>query len=237
MKFWIPKPKMWGWRAFSLLFPALSSAVGFFAFGVLAYSFTELTTLPTEFRRSLVLVGSFALAFASEVGTLSVVVEIFRKAGSNHSVRNWDWAGLAISSLATLGTFLLAFAALLGVRATWSESVQLYGPIILGILVAADSYVGMAEFGLFLASHDERMRTWSKQRDAAIWGEHDREQASGKQSVQDTQEIPITQLEHQKGKPTELERLLAEGKTAEEIAMLWNRPLPIVRQLIAGQER
>ena len=155
--FWLAKPSSLGWRGVSLLIPACASAVGFFAFAVLGFGFTELSLLPDGFRTGLVLVGAFALAFGGEIGTLSNTVEIFRKRGN---ITTWDWLALIVSVLATLAGFLLAFAALLGVKATWATLAQLYGPVILGLLAALDSYGGFVEFGLYLNTFDERMREW-----------------------------------------------------------------------------
>lgn len=155
--FWLAKPSPLGWRGVSLLVPACASAVGFFAFAVLGFGFTELAVLPEAFRTGLVLTGAFALAFGGEIGTLSNTVEIFRKRGN---ITAWDWLALVVSVLATLAAFLLAFAALLGVKATWATWAQLYGPVVLGLLAALDSYGGFVEFGLYLNTFDERMREW-----------------------------------------------------------------------------
>jgi hypothetical protein len=87
--FWLEKPTMMGLRGWSLLIPAAASSIGFFCFAVLAFSFTELSTLPADFRMALVLVGSFSLAFGSEVGTLSSVVEIYRKGERLGVGTNW----------------------------------------------------------------------------------------------------------------------------------------------------
>jgi len=152
-----PNPPASDLRMYSLLIPACASAVGFFAFSVLAFGFAELDALPASFRTSLVLVGAFALAFGGEVGTLTAVVEIFRK---NGQAQRWDWIGLAVSVLSTLSAFVLAFAALLGVQATWSATVKLYGPIVLGVLAALDAYAGFMELGLYLASYDQRVEEW-----------------------------------------------------------------------------
>jgi hypothetical protein len=157
--------KMMGIRGWSLLIPALLSALGFFCFGVLGFSFTELTVLPEAFRTALVLTGAFALAFGAEIGTLSNVVEIYRKGAR---VQGWDAVALAISILATFTAFILAFATLLGVAATWGATVRLYGPIALGLLAALDSYGNFLEFGLYLNSYDARLSQWEgKQEQAA----------------------------------------------------------------------
>lgn len=77
--FYLDRPQMLGVRGWSLLIPSILAAIGFCAFAVLAFSFTELQSLPATFRRWLVIVGSFSLAIGGEVGTLSATVEIFRK--------------------------------------------------------------------------------------------------------------------------------------------------------------
>lgn len=156
--FWMPKPSALGWRGLSLLIPALGSSVGFFCFAVLAFSFTEFEALPATFRRGMVLVGAFSLAFGSEFGTLSNVIDIYRKQQQSA----WDWAALIISGISTFMSFLLAFATLLNVKATWSTSMQLYGPVILGILAALDSYGGFMEFGLYLNTYDKRFKQWQE---------------------------------------------------------------------------
>jgi len=163
-QFYLPKPHLMGVRAWSLLTPSLFSAFGFGAFAVLAYSFTEVQQLSAYFRRILVLVGAFSLAVGAEFGTLPAIVEIFRKAGSRgkQKVRIWDWAGLIISLIATLASFLFAFATLLGERTNWSKSFQIWGSIVLGLFAALDCYVNFAEFGLYLSTFDDRMDTWER---------------------------------------------------------------------------
>lgn len=157
--FYLDKPKMLGVRGWSLLIPSVLAAIGFCAFAVLAFSFTELQSLPETFRRALVIVGSFALATGGEMGTLSATIEIFRK---RKHAESWDWLALAISALATMAAFILSFAALLGVKATWGPAVQLYGPIVLGVLAAFDAYMGFAEVGMYLSTYDNRMAEWEQ---------------------------------------------------------------------------
>jgi len=155
--FYLDRPAMLGVRGWSLLIPSILAAIGFCAFAVLAFSFTELQSLTPAFRRWLVIVGSFALATGGELGTLSNVIEIFRK---RKHAEAWDWLSLAISAAATMAAFILSFAALLGVNATWSEAVKLYGPIVLGVLAAFDAYAGFAEVGMYLSTYDARMSEW-----------------------------------------------------------------------------
>ena len=103
--FYLDKPKMLGVRGWSLLIPSILAAIGFCAFAVLAFSFTELESLPAAFRRGLVIVGSFTLAIGGEMGTLSATVEIFRK---RSKAEVWDWLALAISAMATVAAFILS---------------------------------------------------------------------------------------------------------------------------------
>lgn len=152
------KPKALGWRGWSLLIPSILSAVGLFCFAVLAYSFTELQTLPTEFRRLLVVVGAFALAAGSEIGTLFAVVEIYRKGGPH----TWDWLALFFSLCTTVASFVLAFAALLLRSVVWVPLLLDWGAIVLGVLAALDSYGGFMEFGLYLNSYDRRLDQWER---------------------------------------------------------------------------
>jgi DNA-binding transcriptional ArsR family regulator len=200
--FWLPKPAALGWRGLSLLIPSIAAAVGFFCFAVLAFGFTELETLPAGFRRGLVITGAFALAFGSEIGTLSNVVEIYRKGAERQT---WDWLGLVVSVASTFASFVLAFAALLGVKATWGLKVQLYGPLVLGVLAALDAYGGFMEFGLYLNSHDARMKQWRDAYERAIL---DRVEAE------------------QRAKETERRRS-AVSNTEEQTGQLSNFPAPI----------
>lgn len=193
------KPQMMGVRGWSLLVPALLSAVGFFCFGVLGFSFTELTVLPEAFRTTLVLTGAFALAFGAEVGTLSNVVEIYRK---GQQVRGWDAIALAISILATFTAFILAFATLLGVSATWGATVRLYGPIALGLLAALDSYGNFLEFGLYLNSYDARLESYERKQEQAQ-----------ERKLQDAERLRQAVAQ---GVAAELERLESEAQAARE---------------------
>lgn len=159
--FWLTKPRMMGLRGWSLFIPAAASSLGFFCFAVVGFGFTELAALG-DIRRILVLVGAFALAFGSEIGTLSSVTEIYRK---GERLSTWDIVALLISVLSTIGAFILSFATLLGVQATWGATVQMYGPIVLGLLAALDSYGGFMEFGLYLNSYDKRLEKWQNRFD------------------------------------------------------------------------
>lgn len=183
--FWLDKPQVMGIRGYSLLIPAIASSIGFFSFGVLGFGFTELSALSDSFRQTLVLVGSFSLAFGSEVGTLSSITEIYRR---GETLGKWDKIALVISILSTFGAFILAFASLLGVKATWGEVVQVYGPIALGLLSALDAYTGFMEFGLYLNTFDNRMKYYKMQfsefKRATLQAQWERELVQNVQIVQ-----------------------------------------------------
>jgi len=186
-----PKPPRHDVRYWSLLIPAAFSALGFFAFAVMAFSFTEMALLPIGFRRGLVVVGAFSLAIGGEIGTLSNTIEVYRKSQTSRrdgyaEANRWDWAGLVISLFATLGEFLIAFAALLGVSATWSSVVQMWGPIALGLMAALDAYVGFMEVGFYLASYDKRQVRWLRARDAYYHGKFDADDADTAKSAATT---------------------------------------------------
>jgi hypothetical protein len=147
------------WRVYSLLVPAAFSAVGFFVFAVLGYSFTEFATIPAGVRFWLVVTGGICLAMGGEVGTLTSTVEVYRKQKLG-TTNHWDWFALAISLVTTLASFVLAFAALLGARAGWSRPVQIWGAIVLGLLAALDAYGLFLETGFLFADYEQRMEAW-----------------------------------------------------------------------------
>lgn len=152
------KPRALDGRGLSLLLPSILSAAGLFCFAVLAYSFTELHSLPAEFRRWLVVVGALTLAAGSELGTLASVVDIYRKGGP----RTWDWVALFFSLCTTVASFVLAFAALLLNDLPWVTAALDYGAVVLGVLAALDAYGGFMELGLYLNSHDARLDQWER---------------------------------------------------------------------------
>ena len=118
--------------------------------------------------------------------------------------------------------------------------MKMYGPLCLGALAIGDFTVSSLEAGTYLGTHDRRRREWEEREfkpwlrwmaQSTGWAEMPTlEPVRRSASEEDTQEFYITRPTKL---PTDLEQALAEGKTPEEIAVLWNRPLPIIRQLIA----
>ena len=153
------------WRVYSLLVPAAFSAVGFFVFAVLGYSFTEFSMIPAGVRFALVISGGVCLAAGGELGTLTSTVEIYRKQKLDKVV-GWDWFALGVSLGTTLSSFVLAFAALLGAKAGWSQPVQIWGAIFLGALSAVDAYGLFLELGYLLADYEQRVEMWFERLEA-----------------------------------------------------------------------
>ena len=152
--------KPWGdWRVYALFVPACFSAVGFFVFAVLGYSFTEFSMIPEWVRFWLVIAGGVCLAGGGEIGTLFSTMEVFRKQKLAQT-GTWDWIALGVSLASTLASFVLAFAALLGARAGWSRPVQVWGAIVLGVLAALDAYGLFLEVGFIFADYEQRMDVW-----------------------------------------------------------------------------
>lgn len=154
-----PVPPFRDWRVYSLLVPAAFSAAGFFVFAILGYSFTEFSSIPAGVRFALVVAGGVCLSAGGELGTLTSTVEIYRKQKLDKVV-GWDWFALGISLATTLSSFVLAFAALLGAKAGWSQPVQIWGAIFLGALSAVDAYGLFLELGYLLADYEQRVEDW-----------------------------------------------------------------------------
>jgi len=154
-----PKPPFKDGRTWGLMVPAVIGVIGLAAFALLAFAFPELSVLPQAFRTNAVVVGSIALAIGGEVGTLFTNIEIFRKVTSG-DVTFWDWTALVTSLIATMIAFLIAAAALLGVDVIWTGFVTTWGQILLIAVVALDQYAGQMELGLYIGTHDARMKQW-----------------------------------------------------------------------------
>ena len=164
-----PKPPFKDGRTWGLMVPAVIGVIGLAAFALLAFAFPELSVLPQAFRTNAVVIGSIALAIGGEVGTLFTNIEIFRKVTSK-DVTFWDWSALATSLLATMIAFLIAAAALLGVTVVWTGFVTTWGQILLIVVVALDQYAAQMELGLYIGTHDARMKKWRENYEAWLYG-------------------------------------------------------------------
>lgn len=165
--FWKPQPREpWhDWRTFAIGVPVLSSAWGACLFMFLAFSFTELGAIPADVRTWIVVVAAFSTAVGSAFGSIGSSVEVYTKAFEGRAV-NLDWLSLILSVAATLGGFVLGFAALLA-GAEWAVFVRLWGPIVLSVLVAGDAASDVIQLGGLFAAYNIRYQAWLDEK--AAW--------------------------------------------------------------------
>lgn len=158
--YYIKKPRKWlDLHLWGLALPAVIGVVGLAAFGLLAYSFRELTAVEGAWRSGAVMTGAIGLAVGGEIGTLFTNVEIYRKVIKGQATK-WDWAALIISLSATFFAFLLASARLLMDDIEWQTFARSWGQAILILVSALDQYAGQMELGLYIGSFDLRYKTW-----------------------------------------------------------------------------
>lgn len=173
-EFWQKEPKrpFKDWRTYMIGLPVLSSAWGGCWFMFLAFSFTELGAIPDAWRTWIVVMAAFGTAFGSAFGSVGSSIEIYTKAFEKRAER-LDWISLALSIAATMGGFILGFAALLA-GAEWAVFVRLWGPIALSILVAGDAASDVIQLGGLFASYNMRYKAWEDEK--RVWIEAQREE-------------------------------------------------------------
>ena len=172
-QFWKQKPKapLDDWRTYLIGVPVLASALGACLFMALSFSFTELEAIPAHVKIGLVIVAAFATATGSAFGSVGSGIEVYRKAFEGRAI--WlDWVSLALSVAATLGGFVMGFAALLGAVSEWSAVARVWGPLAISALVALDAAGDLIELGGLFAAYNLRYEQWEQ--DKAEW-----EQAHG----------------------------------------------------------
>jgi len=158
-----PQPKRMSFRAWSMLIPSIMQAIGLVCFGLVGWSLTEFNSLSNSFRVWLVIAGSLSIAIGGNVGTLPVTVEIFRK--WSHGTASWpDWIGFGFSTAASLVETYIALSFLAGFEIMNSQ----WRVLLLACLGVADSAFGLAELGIYLASHDERLQQWREEYKEAV---------------------------------------------------------------------
>jgi len=165
IKFWKDPPikPLNDWRTYLIGVPVIFSATGAGLFMALSFSFTELDAISQPVKIGLVIVAAFSTAIGSAFGSIGSGIEIYRKAFEKTAI--WlDWTSLALSVAATLGGFIMGFAALLGAVSQWSEAARRVGPLILSALVALDAAGDLIELGGLFAAYNVRYAAWDKER-------------------------------------------------------------------------
>ena len=153
-----PRPRKFGLTMIALLIPAAVQAIGLCCFGIVAFSLTEMGSLPYEYRISLVIAGSFAAAIGGDIGTLPSAFEVFRKR-RRRQIEWSDWAALIISALASATETIIALSFLGGFNI--ADSWLRIGT--LGLLSVADAYFTISEAADWYAMYEERMEQWQKE--------------------------------------------------------------------------
>lgn len=157
-----PTPPLRDWRWWSLVVPSIATAFGLFLFGVFAVDFTQLRELPDQVKFVVVFAGAICIPFGSELGTVSSVIEIFRKHFGPTGATKLDWAGLVTSTCTSIVGVVLSWAYLLSSDTSWSVNVKNYGPLVFGALMVLDFTFSLLETGSYLGSYDKRFHEWYK---------------------------------------------------------------------------
>jgi len=155
-RYWRPEPKLWDWAFWSLLAPAAVWVVGVIVYGAQALMAAELKWEGQD-------IGSLLMVMGGEAGTLFTVMEVFRKSKSDDA-NGWDWSGIAVSLLSTLGVMLVIFTRQTTLDANWIDPVRSWGPLVLLLCSALDFYANVVELGYYRASFEERWDKWNELR-------------------------------------------------------------------------
>lgn len=158
-----PRPRRFGIMAWALLLPCIVQTIGLCCLGIVAFSLTEMSALPAEYRTWLVVVGSFTVAIGSSVGSLPSAIEIFRKRRRGEA--EWpDWAALVFSGCASLAETITALSFLGG----FDIVRNLMRVIILGTLTVLDAYFTISELGDWIACYEVRIEKWREEYRQAV---------------------------------------------------------------------
>lgn len=158
-----PRPKRFGIMAISLLLPSVIQTIGLCCFGVVAFSLTEMSSLPAEYRTWLVVAGSFSAAIGSDIGTLPSALEVFRKRRTGQA--EWpDWATLIVSTFASLAETIIALSFLGGFQVV----ENMWRVVALGGLTVLDCYFTISELGDWFGSYEIRIEKWREEYREAV---------------------------------------------------------------------
>jgi len=167
--FWKPQPREpWqDWRMFSMLVPAIVSAVGFFITGIFAFAFSDIAVIAPGVQSWMVISGSALIVFGAELNTPFTTIEVFRKILRKEHNR-WDLSALVVSLVGTMINLLVTFATRINLPNTWQAFVLNWGPLLSGTAVTCDYYGAMVELGFLFGSFEMRMEAWLEERRAWV---------------------------------------------------------------------
>jgi len=197
------------WRWWTLFIPNLFGAFGLFLFNVPGMGFVRLHSISTVWLNILVIGGTLAMMFGSDVGTLFAILEVFRKYAKRET-QQWDWIGIIVSIGASISSSILSWAFqlyMVNVQADWIRWAKIYMPLFATTFIILDLALSGAEAGMYLGTYEKRLREWEKEdyepwlrkRDKQInWELQEYPEATGEYAEDlllpvDEQEIPITE--------------------------------------------
>jgi hypothetical protein len=129
-------------------------------FGMFAVGFTELRNMPDSARFVIVLVGAIAIPAGGELGTVSSVIEIFRKHYHNRGTTRLDWIGLCVSMVSSMVGLVLSWAYLLETDLVWTDEVKIWGPLVYGMFCVADFVFSLLEMGAYIGEKEREFDKW-----------------------------------------------------------------------------
>jgi len=156
IEYWRPEPTLYDLMFGALLLPAIIYVTGVCVYGLEAMSARD-PVLETQ------LLGSALMVIGGELGTIATVMEVWRKYVIK-ATNMWDWIGIVVSLLATLGNLFIIFSRQTTIARAWVELVRNYGPLVLLLCSGLDFYATAMELGFRWASFDTRWREWNDAR-------------------------------------------------------------------------
>lgn len=159
--FWKREPREpWSdWRTYSLLLPLICSAVAYTIYGIFTYAFDDIRVIAPFVQSWMVIVAALFVAVGAELGTPFTGIEVYRKQQRSQADA-WDWSALIVSFAATLIGVMVALTVRSRTETGMSDVILTYGPVVVGIVVAADGYGGIVELGKLIGSYEDRREQW-----------------------------------------------------------------------------
>ena len=156
-----PVPPDEDWIAPWLTWSGRVSTVGWIVYGVFALAFDDIALIPPAWQSLLVILGSALIVTGAEMNTFPMVVAVARKWGA-HKGQPLDVVAFTVSLIGSVVAGLIAFS----IRQTrlgdsvWRVLALDWGPLVVGIAIAADFYAAAVELGLLRSDYDRDIEQW-----------------------------------------------------------------------------
>ena len=165
--FWKPRPVPPGedWIAPLLKASLFVSTLGWIVYGVFALAFDDIAAIPAGVQSVLVIIGSALIVAGAEMNTAPTVVAVARKWG-NGKAGKLDLGAFVVSLVGSITAGLIAFS-IRQVRlgdSVWRVLALNWGPLVVGIAIAADFYAASVELGLLRSDYEREMEQWLEER-------------------------------------------------------------------------